>query len=309
MKVLVTGGSGLVGSAIKQVQDEFPDYELYAPSSEDYNLLDYLETQEMMYNFKPDSVVHLAANVGGLYKNMNQKPSMFDHNIIMNMNIVRACYDHDVNRLIGYLSTCIFPDKSSYPINESQLHDGPPHSSNDAYAYAKRMLQVQCDAYNSTHGTNYGCIIPTNVYGRNDNYHLEDSHVIPGLIHRCYLAKLYNEPFVVRGTGKVLRQFIHAADLARATLKLLPVLNKDTVIVAGDECEVTIQQVATMIAEQFDYVDHITFDASYSDGQYKKTADNSKFKTLAPDFEFQSLDTGIADTVNYFIDNYDTLRK
>ena len=309
MKLLVTGGSGLVGSALKQIQDQYSQHEFIMPGSYFCNLLEYLDIDQMLYEHKPDCVIHLAANVGGLYKNMNHPVEMFEDNMMMNMNVLRACHENKITNFIGYLSTCIFPDDATYPIDESQLHAGAPHDSNAAYAYAKRMLQVQCDAYNNMHGYNYSCIIPTNIYGDNDNYNLENSHVIPGLIHRCYLAKKSDEPFVVRGTGKVLRQFIHAEDLAHATLQLIPHLNKDTVIVAGDQAEVTIEQVATLIAEQFDYVDQMIFDDTYSDGQYKKTADNAKFKKLLPDFQFMDIEQGIANTVEYFKENYNTCRK
>lgn len=309
MKLLVTGGSGLVGSALKQIQDQYPHYEFIMPGSEICNLLDYLDIDQMLYEHKPDCVIHLAANVGGLYKNLNYPVQMFEDNMIMNMNVLRACHENKVTNFVGYLSTCIFPDKITYPIDESLLHAGAPHDSNAAYAHAKRMLQVQCAAYNNMHDYNYNCIIPTNIYGDNDNYNLENSHVIPGLIHRCYLAKESNESFVVRGTGKVLRQFIHAKDLAHATLQLISHLNKDTVIVAGDQAEVTIEQVATLIAEQFDYVDRIVFDDTYSDGQYKKTADNGKFKKILPDFQFMDIEQGVEDTVEYFKTNYDNCRR
>jgi GDP-L-fucose synthase len=309
MKILITGGSGLVGSAIKTIQHEFNDYELITPSSQLYNLLEYIDADQMIYEHKPDWVVHLAANVGGLYKNMNQPVEMFEENMLMNMNVVRACHDNGVKNFVGCLSTCIFPDSINYPIDESQLHHGPPHESNAPYAHAKRMLQVQCDAYNKKYNHNYNCIIPTNVYGENDNYQLENSHVIPGLIHRCYLAKQDDKPFVVRGTGNVLRQFIHAEDLARAIMKLLPVIKQDTVIVADDQTEVTIKSVAEIIADQFEYKQHMTFDTSYSDGQYKKTADSSKLMNMLPKMNFRSLDQGIKQTVNHFINNYDKLRK
>jgi len=309
MKILVTGGSGLVGSAMRAVQHEFDELELITPSSQLYNLLDYLDADQMIFEYKPDWVVHLAANVGGLYKNMEQPVRMFEQNMLMNMNVLRACHDNDVKNFVGCLSTCIFPDAVEYPIEESQLHDGAPHESNAAYAHAKRMLQVQCDAYNMKHEHNYNCIIPTNIYGDNDNYNLEDSHVIPGLIHRCYLAKQDGKPFVVRGTGNVLRQFIHAEDLARAIMNLLPVLHQDTVIVADDQTEVTIKSVAEMIADQFDYKQHMTFDDSYSDGQYKKTANSSKLKSMLPEQQFRSLEHGIKQTVKHFITNYDTIRK
>ena len=269
-----------------------------------------ITTLEFFKLSKPDYVIHLAANVGGLYKNMNHKVQMLEDNLLMNYNILRASHDQDVQNFIGYLSTCIFPDGQHHPIDENMLHHGAPHSSNDAYSHSKRMLEVHCNAYNQMHERNYNCIIPTNVYGLHDNYNLEDSHVIPGLIHKCYIAKESNTPFVVRGTGRVWRQFIHAEDLARVTLQLIDKMNQDNVIVAGsEEDELTIKDIAYMIAAEFDYVDHIEFDDKYSDGQYRKTADNSKLMQMLPDTKFIDINNGLKETIKHFIENYDTIRK
>ena len=307
MKVVVTGGTGLVGHGISKVLGNFPDYEVVLASSKSCNLLDFKSTKDFFAKERPDIVIHLAANVGGLFKNMNQKVSMFENNIMINMNTIRACYKAGVKRFVGVLSTCIFPDKTTYPINEEMLQAGPPHTSNDAYAYAKRMLKVQCDAYNEQYDVNYSCIIPTNIYGENDNYSLQDAHVIPALIHKCYLAKEKNEPFIVAGTGKPLRQFIHADDLAMITLRLLDHLDQDTVIVSSDE-EISIKQIATYIAEAFEYEHMMKFDTTLSDGQYKKTADNTKLISLIGEYMFIDTRTGISSVVEHFINNKDYLR-
>lgn len=147
---------------------------------------------------------------------MAQKVNMLNDNLLMNMNVLKACNEIGVQRAVCCLSTCIFPDKvSSYPITEDMLHDGPPHFSNDAYAYAKRMMHVMCNAYNEQYGRHYVCVIPCNIYGEYDNFHLEDAHVMPALIHRTYLALKSGEKLNVKGTGKPLRQFIHGKDVAR----------------------------------------------------------------------------------------------
>ena len=306
-KVYVTGGSGLVGHAISQIRNEFPEYNIHLLSSKDCNLLNVAETLKYFENAKPDVVIHLAANVGGLFKNMNFKVDMFESNMLMNMNLLKACHNSGCNRVIGTLSTCIFPDKTTYPINEDMLQHGPPHESNDAYAYAKRMLKVHADAYNEQYNTNYSCIIPTNIYGQNDNYSLENAHVIPALIHKCYLAKRDGKPFIVAGTGKPLRQFIHAQDLSRIILKLASSLNKESVIISGNE-EVSIGAIARYIANAFDY-DRMIFDTTLADGQFKKTADNTKMKKLIGEYDFISIEQGIKNTVDYFIRNYSTIRK
>ena len=321
MKILVTGGTGLVGYAIQQVianekkceknQDkEENDYVFL--SSKDCDLTDYRKTQEMFERIRPDRVVHLAACVGGLFKNMNNKVEMYEKNTLINLNVVQCSYRVGVKRMVCCLSTCIFPDKTTYPINEEMLHDGPPHSSNDAYAYSKRMLEVQCNAYNQQYGTDYICIIPTNIYGDNDNYSLEDGHVIPALIHKCYLAKTSGEDFVVRGTGKPLRQFIYAEDLARLILWVLKNYNEKTPIIlsVGEQDEVSIETVAREIARAFDYEDRIRFDDSFSDGQYKKTADNGKLlKYMEGYFQFTRIGEGIQKSVRWFNENYSTCRK
>ena len=212
--------------------------------------------------------------------------------------------------MVSCLSTCIFPDKTSYPINENMLHDGCPHHSNDAYAYAKRMLEVHSLAYQQQYNDNFICVIPTNIYGEHDNYSLEDGHVIPSLIHRCYLAKQNNENFIVRGTGKPLRQFIYSLDLAKLIMwSLTEYHQRESIILSVDEHdEVSIREVAKLIAQSFDYQDCIQFDDSFSDGQYKKTADNSRLRSLNPDFKFTSIEEGIKRSVSWFKNNYPNCR-
>lgn len=306
--IMITGSAGLVGSAFKRVAEKHVNYNYTYTTRNDCNLLDETNILEYLRHIKPDIVIHLAANVGGLFKNMNQKVQMFEDNMLMNMNVLRSCHKMNIARFIGTLSTCIFPDDTTYPINETMLQLGPPHTSNDAYAYAKRMLEVQCKAYNEQYNTNYSCIIPTNIYGDNDNYHLEDAHVIPALIHKCYLAKQKQKPFIVAGSGTPLRQFIHADDLANITLDLLDKINQESVIVSPD-IEISIKEVATHIARAFEYEHMMEFDTSLPDGQYKKTADNAKLKSLLTEYEFIDINQGINRTVKYFIENYNKIRK
>jgi GDP-L-fucose synthase len=305
-KILVTGGSGLVGHGIQSIVGEFVDkYEFIFVSSKDYDLYDFKETNQMFEDIKPQLVIHLAANVGGLYKNMNQKVDMLEKNLMINFNVVKCSHDHKVEKLVACLSTCIFPDKIEYPIDETMLHNGPPHESNDAYAYAKRMLEVHCSAYRASYGDDFVCIIPTNIYGPHDNFDLENAHVLPALIHKCYLAKLYDQDFVVRGTGKPLRQFIYSQDLAWLIMMVVENYKGDNIILSVDENqEVSIECVARTIARCFDYEDRIVFDSSYSDGQYKKTVTNHKLQQVLGHenkFEFTTIQDGCKKTVDWFI--------
>lgn len=321
-RLLITGGTGLIGTALKKILSSSSltsassppsslqnKYETLYLSSKDADLTSYQATLTLFSKFKPDYVIHLAANVGGLYKNMTQKTELLEKNLSINFNVLKASHALKVKKLISTLSTCIFPDKTSYPIDETMLHNGEPHSSNYPYAYAKRMLEIHSRAYNEQYGTKFMTIIPTNIYGENDNYHLEDAHVIPALIHQCYLAKKADQPFTVRGTGKPLRQFIYSQDLARLIMWVLEEYDQTTPIILAPNKEYTIKKVAETIAASLDYSDHLKFDFSYSDGQFKKTASNKKLLSLCPYVQFTSLETGIKKSVEWFVQNFDTCRK
>ena len=309
--ILVTGGTGLVGKAIETISNQYSKYTFIFIGSKDCDLMDYDKTLEYFKLHRPTYIIHLAAYVGGLYKNMNNKVDMYEKNIIINYNVLKCAHIVNVKKCISCLSTCIFPNKTAYPINENMLHSGPPHPSNDAYAYSKRMLEVQSRAYREQYNDNFICVIPTNIYGPYDNYHMEDAHVIPALIHKCYISKKQNIPFIVKGSGTPLRQFIYSTDLAKLILWTLEnYTNEENLILSvNPEDEVSIKDVATIIANKFNYVDHLVFDNSYSDGQYKKTADNSKLINLYGNHPFIKIKEGINNSIEWFIDNYDTCRK
>lgn len=328
MKTLITGGYGLVGRALFSIipESEKDNYIfLDSPSRGGTDLLNIENTSKLFEKYKPDKVVHLAALVGGLYKNMNDNLGMYKNNLIMNMNIIECCHKYNVKKSVFCLSTCIFPDITegsylSYPISELDLHKGPPHSSNKGYSYAKRMTQVHTELYNDFYIKNNMpnrmiCIIPTNVYGEHDNFHLQDGHVIPSLIHQCYLAVNENRPFVIRGTGVPKRQFMYSQDLAYLALWVLENFSEKTnsIILAPDETdEYSISKVAKYIKESFESyygkdID-LQFDCKYADGQFRKTASNKLLKSLTL-FEFTDLKNGINKTVKWFIKNYKTVRK
>ena len=309
--ILVTGGSGLVGKAMEEISDLYPNYNFIFLHSKICDLTNYSQSLEVFQKIKPDYVIHLAANVGGLFKNMNNKVEMFEDNMLMNVNVLKICHQINVKKLISCLSTCIFPDKIEYPIDETMLHNGPPHFSNDAYAYSKRMLDVLSMSYQSQYNKDFKCIIPTNIYGKYDNFHLENAHVIPALIHKCYLAKNSGKKFVVSGSGKPLRQFIYSKDLAKLIMwSLLEYKDKESIILSVDEeDEISIKDIATMIAKKMNYEYNLEFDTDKSDGQYKKTVSNKKLRNYLPDFKFIDIQNGINESVEWFIQNYDNIRK
>lgn len=215
-----------------------------------------------------------------------------------------------VNKLISCLSTCVFPDKVTYPIDESHVHLGPPHESNFGYAHGKRLVDVYNHAYHEEFGCNFTSAIPTNIFGPHDNYDLEDSHVIPGLVHKCLLAKRNGTPFTVSGTGKPLRQFIYSRDLAKLfiwQLKEYPEIDP-IILSVGEKEEVSIKQVADAIVKAVGFEGEYSFDTSKADGQFKKTASNEKLMKYIPEFEFTPFETALDESVKWFLDNYDSAR-
>ena len=304
-KILVTGGTGLVGSAIQEISANFK-YEFIFVNSRDCNLISFIECNKLFEKIKPDYVIHLAACVGGLYKNMTQPIKMLEDNLLININVLRCAKNHLVDKLIACLSTCVFPDNIG-KINENMLNNGPPHPSNEGYSYAKRLLEYQCRIYNKIYLTNFICIIPTNIYGPNDNFNLQDSHVIPALIHNCYLAKQNNKIFSVKGTGNPLRQFIYSKDLAKIIMEILLTYKINEPMIISPTQEYSIMEVAKMINSHFG--NEITTCPEFADGQFSKTADNSKLLDFLPNFKFTDLQTGILETVDWFKLNYDYCRK
>jgi GDP-L-fucose synthase len=309
MRILVTGGNGLVGSAIKTIADKY-NYEFIFTSSIQCDLTNWEQTINYFEIIKPYFVIHLAANVGGLFKNLSQKVDMFEYNLLININVLRASHQLKVKKLIACLSTCIFPDKTTYPIDETMVHLGPPHYSNETYAYSKRMLEINCKAYREQYGDNFICVIPTNIYGPNDNFNLLDAHVIPALIHKCYLAVQSNEQFEVSGSGKPLRQFIYSEDLAILIMLVLEKYNDSESIILSTSDEISIGDISKIIAKKFNYTNKLVFNTLKSDGQFKKTASNAKLINLIDNnFKFTEINNGLEITIDWFYKNYNCLRK
>jgi GDP-L-fucose synthase len=310
--VLVTGGSGLVGAAIRAYIDETGGTEEWVfLSSKDGDLRVRADCEAIFENTKPTHVIHLAAKVGGLFANLAQKVEFFRENILINDNVMECCRIYKVQKLVSFLSTCIFPDKTTYPIDETMLHSGPPHSSNEGYAYAKRLIDTMNRAYAEEYGCNFTSIIPTNIYGPSDNFSIQNGHVIPGLIHKCYLAKRDGTPFTIWGSGTPLRQFVYSQDLAALTVWVMRDYHDPTPITLSvdEEEEVSIKEVALAVAKAMKFEGEVKFDTSKADGQFKKTASNKKLRGLKPDYKFNSIDEGIQKAVDWFLENYETCRK
>lgn len=315
MKVLVTGGSGLLGKSLQKIVKEHwhLDYEYEFLSSKDCDLRNKENVFNLFTSYKPDVVIHLASCVGGVYDNMAKNYDFLINNIHINTNIIEACKEYQVKKLINILSTCIFPDLNvTYPLTSDQLHNGLPHHSNIGYAYSKRILHVASELL-SQHGTQVVNLIPTNLYGENDNYNLISSHVLPALIHKTYLAKHNNKPLVIYGSGNALRQFLYVDDLSSVIQYFVKnefdEKNISCVVSPPEDQEISIKNAVSVIKDQLDFQGSVIYDMSYSDGQLKKTATNIELKNYIPDFQFTSIQDGLKNTIEYFITNYNDIRK
>jgi GDP-L-fucose synthase len=311
---MVTGGSGLYGMAIRShvdASEKEKDATWVFLSSKDGDLRDRKATEAIFERVQPTHVIHLAAMVGGLFANLSKKVEFYRENMLMNDNVMECCRIYKVQKLVSCLSTCIFPDKTTYPIDETMIHSGPPHLSNEGYAYAKRMIDVMNRCYKEEYGCNFTSVVPTNIYGPHDNYSIENGHVVPGLIHKCYLAKKNGTPFDVWGTGSPLRQFIYSGDLAALTVWVLRDYDStDPIILSVPEAkEVTIKDVALMIRDAMKFEGEVKFLTDKADGQYKKTACNDKLAGLRPDFEFTPMREGLQKACDWFVANYESCRK
>jgi GDP-L-fucose synthase len=313
MKILVTGSSGLVGDAVcKRLEKEHKGADFYFLTSRLCDLRDYQQVDHVFSAFLPDTVIHLASLVGGLYGNLDNNYTFLTDNLKINMNVLEACKRYHVKKLINILSTCIFPDQGvSYPLTSDQIVNGAPHYSNEGYAYSKRMLYVGSNLLLKTdQKINIVNLIPTNLYGNNDNYHLQKSHVIPGLIHKCYLAKMSGGDFFIKGSGMASRQFLHVDDFADVISRFVTFNGNATLIVSPPkESEIKIRELVDLIADSFEFKGKIVYESDFADGQIKKTTDSVELLNYFPDFTFTTIQDGLKTNIDYFIQNYERVRK
>lgn len=290
--ILVTGGSGMVGKSLKELIPQA----VYI-SSKDCDLTNPIEVELLIKTHKPEVIIHLAAKVGGIIDNINKPAEYFDDNILMNTLLLKSAHKYGVERFIGILSTCIYPDSViRYPMSESMLHLGPPTPTNFSYGYAKRSLAVQIDAYNKQYGTKYQYLIPCNLYGEHDKYG-DNSHFVAALIKKIHNAKISgHDKMTLFGTGTPLRQFMHSNDLAMIIKKCLDDNIYDNFNVATEE-NVSIDEIARIALKACD-AEHIgiEYDSTKPDGQYRKDVSIDRLKNLIPDFSAISLYDGIKET-------------
>jgi GDP-L-fucose synthase len=297
MKILVTGGSGMVGSSLK-LKLEQADY----PSSKELDLTNQASIQSFLSKNKYDYVIHLAAHVGNHHDNTRDKISYLDKNIIMNTLLTKACYESGIKNFLGVLSTCIFPDKvDNYPMTEEMLHLGPPHIDLFSYGYAKRTHAVQLDAYKASYGVNYNYLIPSNLYGIVTDSHLGRTHYVNDLIFKIIKQQESNKNDIeLFGDGSPLRQFMLVDDFSTIIQQYLENNINDSFNVSPS-CNLTIDQIAKIAIKVCTNSNmKINYNSDYPNGQYRKDVSNAKFRKYFPDYKFTSLDDGIKSIYDYY---------
>ena len=297
MKILVTGGSGLVGKHLKDILPEA----IYI-SSKDFDLTNMDRVHAMMDFFRPKIVIHLAARVGGIMDNINYPVDYLEENILMNTNLLKKCHEFKVDRVIAILSTCIYPDiVETYPMKEEDLFNGPPTPTNFSYGFAKRCMAAHINSYIEQYDKKWSYLIPCNLYGEHDKYEEHNSHFVSALIRKIYEA---DDKIEMWGTGKPLRQFMYGGDLARVIKYMIDNDIVDNFNVAPKEVYSIdeIAEIGKKACEKSKIV--VNYDNTKPDGQYRKDVDSSKLLSVLENFEFTTLEGGIKKTYDTFSKEY-----
>ncbi|WP_047390403.1 GDP-L-fucose synthase [Exiguobacterium sp. ZWU0009] len=308
-KIYIAGHRGLVGSAIhrKLMKDGYTN--LVVRTSKELDLRDKEQVDRFFKEEKPEFVFVAAAKVGGIVANNEFPADFIRDNLMIQTNVIDASYRNQVEKLLFLGSTCIYPKLAPQPLKEEYLLTGPLEPTNDAYALAKIAGIKMCQSYNKQYGTNYISAMPTNLYGENDNFDLQSSHVMPALIRKFHEAKLSNQLSVeVWGTGTPKREFLYSDDLADACVYLMNHYNEDEIINIGVGEDVSIKELAETVQRVVGFEGELKFDTTKPDGTPRKLVDTTKINQLGWKAKVE-LEDGIRKAYNWFLNNTDTLEK
>jgi GDP-L-fucose synthase len=299
-KIYIAGHRGMVGSGIERKLRREGYNNIVVRTSSDLDLRNQQAVNDFFKIEKPDYVILAAAKVGGIYANNAFRAEFIYDNLIIEANIIHAAYLTKVTKLLFLGSSCIYPKMAPQPLKEEYLLSGYLEPSNQPYAIAKIAGIEMCDSYRSQYGCNFISAMPTNLYGTNDNYHPENSHVLPALIRRIVLAKKNSEPFVtVWGTGTPRREFLHVDDLSDACYFLLQNYNERSPINIGSGIDISIKELAVLISVEAGYHGELVFDNSKPDGTPRKLMNISKIKNMGWIHRID-LQYGIKQTISEF---------
>ena len=304
MKVLILGGNGLVGSSLDRVLGESKKVqEVFASTRKDADLFSLEDTQSLINSFRPDVIVNSAAKVGGINANNTQRMEFIIQNLKINMNVFQACIDNPEVKIVNLGSSCIYPLNAENPISEDSFLTGKLEPTNSPYAIAKIAGIEIGRSLNLQYGNDVINLMPTNLYGPNDNFSEKDSHVIPGLIKRMHKSKITNaESFKIWGTGEPLREFLFVDDLSKAVEFLIDKKVETDLLNVGSGNEITIKNLAEKIKKVIDYQGELIFDRSMPDGNPRKLIDSQKINNLGWEPSID-LDEGLKITYSWFLEN------
>lgn len=297
------------GSLYRQMQEEKNNYEIIGTTSRDLNLLNQNDVENYVGLNKPDIAILCAARVGGVLSNSKYPATFALENQIMQVNAVHSLIKNGIKRIIFIGSSCIYPVAAPLPLNPSSLGEGKLEATNQWYAMAKLSMISILDAVNKQYGISVSTLLPTNLYGPNDNFHLEDGHVIPGLIHKAHLAKINAESTLkVWGTGNPYREVLFVDDFARSVLSVLNDLESPAVLNVGSGEEFQIRDLAQAICDVVGFKGDLEFQSSKPDGNFRKSLDSSDIRKLGWEPKV-NLENGLKITYEWFKSNYESIRQ
>ena len=313
MNIYIAGHRGMVGSAIVRKLKADPENKIIQRTHAELDLTNQAAVHEFIGRKKIDQIYLAAAKVGGIHANYTYPADFIYQNLMIQSNIINAAYKNNIQKLLFLGSSCIYPREVKQPIREDALLIGRLDPTNEPYAIAKIAGIKLCESYNLQHNTDYRSVMPTNLYGPGDNYHPENGHVIPALIHRFHEAKLNNDSSViVWGTGEPKREFLYVDDMAEASISVMN-LDKSTYnmhtqtmlshINVGCGYEITIRELAETVAKVTSYEGNITFDSSKLNGSPRKLIDSSRLNAIGWHARVE-LEEGLRRTYNDFQKNY-----
>jgi len=308
-RVVVTGGSGFLGSFLVEKVRMRGCKDLFVPRSKDYDLRDGDSIQRLFKETQPHIVIHLAAVVGGIGANRTNPGRFFYDNAIMGIQLMEYARQYGVEKFVAVGTICAYPKFTPIPFKEKNLWDGYPEETNAPYGLAKRMLLVQAQAYRAQYGFNVIYLLPVNLYGPGDNFDLETSHVIPALIRKCVEAKESGNPKIMLwGDGTPTREFLYVEDAAEALALATERYDKDEPVNLGTGEEITIRDLAHMIATEVGFAGDVVWDATKANGQPRRCLDVSRAKELFGFEATRHLCEGIPKTVAWFQANRNHIR-
>ena len=282
IKLFIAGHNGLVGNSMFKCFSNDPKYSILKKSRKQLDLTDFKKTEEFFKRNEPDYVIIAAAKVGGIYSNSNYPVEFLLDNLKIQNNLIELSFKFNVKKLLFLGSSCIYPKNSKQPIKEDYILSSYLEETNEAYSLAKISGYKLCSYYRKQYSKNFFTVMPSNLYGDNDNYHPKNAHALPMLLDRIHNAKVRNLPKVkVWGTGKPLREYLHSDDLANACKQLIELESIDyDIINIGSGKEITIKELANIIKNVVDFNGILEFDESYPDGVKRKILDSSRLKEL-----------------------------